>query len=359
MQSPELLHVWQAAERHLAANDHAAASAAYRQLLDDPQFGPLAHLRLSLIASGQQRYRESIEQAMLAFEKRAPDPDLLAMLAKRLAVLGETRAALDCAMDPQMLHADGASLAGIGRLLSDASCPMEARQLLRRACQRGGDSPGVRYLLGLNRLYAEGGRAAADEHRDVLRHHAVAHQLEHLGGDQLRLGSASTGRHLGSRALQAGAQGGRLLGTGRRQLHPGFLQLQDLLEQIGRRLGLPRGAQPHALELQEILHPAHRIAQRAVRRVHGGRGLQADGLLFRRAQAEVVRMETPVERMESPPEIRPVERQPALETQHRPVIRARREGLEATALGADIPRGGAAAAAPALRSVLLAHLTHP
>ena len=34
-----------------------------------------------------------------------------------------------------------------------------------------------------------GAAVAAHEHRDLLRRHAVAHQLEHLGADDLRLGA--------------------------------------------------------------------------------------------------------------------------------------------------------------------------
>src|SRR5690606_1061350 len=163
MSTPQALRRWQEAEQRLQAGNTQAAAAGFAGLVDDPILGPVAHLRLSLIATEGERYRESIEQALAAFRKRVPDADLLGMLAKRLATLGEMRAALDCAMDPVMLQADGASLASTGRLLSDASCPVEARKLLLLARARGQDTPATRYLLGLNRLYCEGGKAAADE----------------------------------------------------------------------------------------------------------------------------------------------------------------------------------------------------
>ena len=164
MSTPKALQRWREAEQRLQAGDTTGAAEGFAGLVDDPMLGPVAHLRLSLIATEQGRWRDSIEQALAGFGKRVPDPDLLAMLAKRLATMGEMRAALDCALDPAMLQqGDGPTLADTGRLLSDASCPIEARKLLELARQRGEDTPATRYLLGLNRMYCDGGEAATPE----------------------------------------------------------------------------------------------------------------------------------------------------------------------------------------------------
>jgi Flp pilus assembly protein TadD len=166
MQSPELLHVWQAAERHLAAHDHAAASAAYRQLLGDAQFGPLAHLRLSLIASAGRHYREAVDQAMAAFAARAHDPDLLEMIAKRLSQFGESQAMLACTGDAAIQQAQSIQTqAELGKLLSDAAFPAEALPLLRRARSLGLDTPVLGHLIALCLMYT--GDAAGAE-RELL-----------------------------------------------------------------------------------------------------------------------------------------------------------------------------------------------
>src|SRR5262249_49221031 len=136
---------------------------------------------------------------------------------------------------------------------------------------------------------------------------------------------------------------------------PSFLKLQDLLEEIGRRLRLTGSAQSHAFALQEVLHPAHRVPERAVGSVHRRGRLETDGLLLGRPEAEVVWVETPVQVVEAPLEVGAVEDEPSIEPEHGPVIASHREGLESPALGADVSGGRRRAAAPALRSIPLAH----
>src|SRR5262245_34414692 len=66
-------------------------------------------------------------------------------------------------------------------------------------------------------------------------------------------------------------------------------------------------------------------------------------------------MQASIQRVKPPLEVRPIEGKSALESEHCPVIASRCEGLESAALGADVPGGRRRAAAPALRSVPLAH----
>ena len=151
----------------------------------------------------------------------------------------------------------------------------------------------------------------------------------------------------------------RLVGGRCLELHPGFLQRQDLLEEVGRRLGLSGRAEGHALEVQEVLHAADGIPEGAVGRVHRGRSLQADALLLRGTQAEVVRMETPVQRVEALLEVGPVKGQPALDPEHVPVIAPRRKGLEPAAIRAGAAGGRGRAASPTLRPIpLVGHRNH-
>ncbi|MCJ0824491.1 sulfotransferase [Luteimonas sp. 50] len=164
MQSPELLHLWQAAERHLGARDLAAASTAYRQLVGDAQFGPLAQLRLSLIATAQRHYRDAVDAAMAAFDARVSDADLLEMIAKRLSTFGESQAMLACTGDQAVQQATSIqTLAELGKLLSDASFPGQALPLLQRARKLGLDTPVLGHLIALCLMYTGDAEAAERE----------------------------------------------------------------------------------------------------------------------------------------------------------------------------------------------------
>jgi tetratricopeptide (TPR) repeat protein len=146
--------LWRDAERLFETQQHDAAVAAYRRLLDDPQLAPVARLRLSLIASLQKRYRDAVDEAMAAFAARVPDPELLQAIAKRLVTMGETQAVLACAMDPAVLRGGNVPvLAELGKVLSNAYFPAQALQLLERARAAGFRSPTLDYLVGLCRMY--------------------------------------------------------------------------------------------------------------------------------------------------------------------------------------------------------------
>ena len=115
----------------------------------------MAHLRLSQIASSQGRYRDAVEQAVSAFKERQSDAGLLAMLAKQLAMLGETEFAVACATDPAILEStETAMLMDIGNLLASTSFPGQALALLDRARSLGLDSATLSYLVGLNCMYS-------------------------------------------------------------------------------------------------------------------------------------------------------------------------------------------------------------
>src|SRR5690606_30837866 len=153
-----------AAERQLAARDLEAARKGYLPLLTDPDLRPVARLRLSLIATAQGRYRDSVDEALAAYEARVPDPDLLEIIAKRLFSLGEMHPALTCATDPAVQRTQAIpTLAELGKLLSDHGFPADALQLLGRARSLGLSTPMVGYLIGLCLMYTgEADRAEAE-----------------------------------------------------------------------------------------------------------------------------------------------------------------------------------------------------
>jgi tetratricopeptide (TPR) repeat protein len=153
---------WQEAERQLDAGRPEIAAAGYRSLLDHPQLAPAAHLRLSMIAGSQGRYRESVDAAMAAFASRVAEPDLLQAIGKGLMQLGETRAALACAMDPAVSGGSSVQVqTDMGRMLANHYLPAEALQLLEGARRNGVRGATLDYLIGMCRMQvgdAEGAR---------------------------------------------------------------------------------------------------------------------------------------------------------------------------------------------------------
>lgn len=150
---PQNLKAWQSAERLLSARQHDAARTIYEQLLSDPALAAMARLRLSIIASAGRRYREAVEHALGAYETRLPDPDLLELVCKRLITFNEMEAAIECASSDAVLETRNvATLAELGKLMSDHGFPELALELLGRARRLGLDSPALRYLIGLCQL---------------------------------------------------------------------------------------------------------------------------------------------------------------------------------------------------------------
>ena len=148
------LQLWRQAETWLAAGRLVDAGNAYSQLVQSPSFAPVARLRLSLISSQMRRHREATEHALAAYRVRQNDPDLMAMLSKRLFSLGEIQKAIECATSPAVMASTEPSVpAELGKLMSDAFEPMHALTLLRRARALGLDSAGMNYLIGICLMY--------------------------------------------------------------------------------------------------------------------------------------------------------------------------------------------------------------
>ncbi|MEO6226343.1 MAG: sulfotransferase, partial [Thermomonas sp.] len=159
----------QIAERQLAVRDLDGARLNYERLLADQAFRCMAYLRLSQIASSQGRYRESVEQAICAFNDRQKDAGFLATLAKRLAMLGETESAVACATAPEILNStETGMLMEVGNLLASTSFPEQALALFERARLLGHDSASLSYLIGLNCMYSgDSGRARDELERSI------------------------------------------------------------------------------------------------------------------------------------------------------------------------------------------------
>ncbi|BCT91052.1 hypothetical protein LYSHEL_00760 [Lysobacter helvus] len=153
MQTPAL-DTWQTAERLLGERRQDDARAAYLTLVDDPDFAVLANLRLSLLASGEGRYRDAIAHALAAGVAHTDDADVIEMVCKRLLTLGETEPAVIAAGRPEMLEAQRpAALAQLGKVMTDYMQPDMALRLLDAARKLGWDSPAIRYLIGLAEMH--------------------------------------------------------------------------------------------------------------------------------------------------------------------------------------------------------------
>lgn len=152
---PHTMASWQQAERLLQSGQPAQAGAIYQALAAEPELAAICNLRLSLIASREGDLRLATARALAAWEAKGSDPDLLDMVCKRLYSLGELGKAVDVAMSPAMLASrNPIPLAELGKLMSDAMLPEQALTLVRRSRELGLDSAAVRYLLGLNLMYA-------------------------------------------------------------------------------------------------------------------------------------------------------------------------------------------------------------
>lgn len=155
---------WKAAEVALARGDVGNAASGYKSLLDVAGFGPYAALRLSMIESGAGELRLGIAYALQAHQRANTDPALLALLAKRLLTIGETRRALECA--DHLSNSAGAvtDLLEVGKMFSDHMEPACALRLISAATRQGWQpSPIARYLIGLNLMYL-GDLGGAFEH---------------------------------------------------------------------------------------------------------------------------------------------------------------------------------------------------
>lgn len=170
MPSQQAMQGWRTAEFQLASRNVEGARLAFEKLLDEPDFRMQVYLRLSQIASRQGRYRDAVEAAVSAFKEKSDDAAALAVLARRLAMLGETRSAIDCAMDPAILRsADTGLLMDAGELLAYTTFPEQSLVLFERARSLGLKDHVLNFLVGLNSMYAGDFARAEQELESCLR----------------------------------------------------------------------------------------------------------------------------------------------------------------------------------------------
>src|SRR5215510_5624805 len=116
----------------------------------------------------------------------------------------------------------------------------------------------------------------------------------------------------------------------------GFLALEHLLEQLGRRLRLHHGALLRVttfLEPYQVLDARDRIAQRPIGRVEPSRGFQDLGLPLRRRGLMEVRMALPRELVELALELGHVDAQPPWQPEHLEMIHTLRSPPSEMATG--------------------------
>lgn len=164
MPSYQSMQAWHSAERFWAARDMEGARRAYEGLLGDRDLRPMAHLRLSQVASNQGRYRDGAQEAIAAFNGKPYNAEVLVALAKQLAMFGESEPALRCATDPTIM---GVAIPMMqmeaGSLLASIGFAEESLVLFERARSLGLNTASLSFLIGLNSMYAGDPARAADE----------------------------------------------------------------------------------------------------------------------------------------------------------------------------------------------------
>lgn len=146
--------LWERALRELGANKQQAARATLESLVaGHPDHVP-AWLRLSTLATGQGRYRDSVACLLHVAALRPADPQLLAMLAGMLHRLGEARAATEClAQTAQSAWGERAGLQQAAQLASQLEQTALARQLLAQAERLGGPDAASLYTRSTISLF--------------------------------------------------------------------------------------------------------------------------------------------------------------------------------------------------------------
>src|SRR5947208_1037980 len=107
------------------------------------------------------------------------------------------------------------------------------------------------------------------------------------------------------------------------RLRERLLDLEHLLQQLGRRLGLDRSALLRVtalLEADEVLDACDRIPEGAVRGVQPRRGLERPRLLLRRRRLVEVRVVEPRQLVELPLQLHRVDGEPPRQPEHLEVV---------------------------------------
>ncbi len=186
MGGPGSVALWRQGEASLTGGNPDAARAAYEALLRLEPGHALARLRLSMLATRQGRYRESVAHLLAISATQPSDPFLLAMIAGMLHRLGESRAALQCVRHPGMATAaDKALLEDMANLASQLGDMPQALRLLDLADADGRASANSLYLRGTVQLF-EGRLADAEATLEASLDRAPANGQAHWALSRLR-----------------------------------------------------------------------------------------------------------------------------------------------------------------------------
>jgi len=176
------LATWQAAERHRAAGDLAAARTAYAGLAAVADWALPARLRLGQLALAAGDWQAAADEAARAAALAADeaDPVVLEALADLLFQTGEHEAAVRLSALPALRDCrDPAVQQGLGQRLLEQSFPAEAAPFLDRAHALGAGSPALHYQRGLAAMYAGELDAAEQSFENCLSRqplHGAAHR---------------------------------------------------------------------------------------------------------------------------------------------------------------------------------------
>ena len=131
--------LWARAQAQFAARDLDAARTSLESLLATEPGHVMAWLRLSTLATGQGRYRDSLDCLLRVAALRPSEPQLLLLVAGMLHRLGESRVAIEMLAHPALpAWGDRAGLQQAAQLASQLEQTVLARALLDQAERLGG-----------------------------------------------------------------------------------------------------------------------------------------------------------------------------------------------------------------------------
>ena len=185
-QAARLAQLWERAEQQLAANEPDAARSALESLVSLQPGHVMARLRLSMLATRQGRYRDSLSQLLAIVQLQPEDPYLLVMLAGTLHRLGEAAMAIDCLAKPVFSKVDDRGLLlEAAQLASQLEQAELAHRLLDGVEQLGGADPATLYSRATLQLF-DGQLSAAEQSLDACLALAPRHAQAHWALSRVR-----------------------------------------------------------------------------------------------------------------------------------------------------------------------------
>lgn len=183
---------FQRGEAYLAANDPAAAAAAFESTLREQPGHVPALLKLSALHLMAGRYGPAFDLTMRATRERMDSPMVALQLIAQFVALGQSGLVMElCSQVPPQAWDSAQSLAMVAQQLSRVGAHRMARGYARAAVQRDGRHPPSLYMAANLEVYFGETEAAVDLleralaiHPDLVDAHWLLSRLRQPGGER-------------------------------------------------------------------------------------------------------------------------------------------------------------------------------